>query len=131
MTHRRFGKLALLEEDSYESEGTEAGVALLPWGGSKGPARAAYLALRERGDLAWYYTIFLNPLPPALLEELRAKDLVIVPSSTISAVRRASAPAGRAGRGDHAVHRSPVQGTLPHRADPRGLEARTGELVRA
>ena len=30
-------------------------------------------------DLGWYYTMFLNPLPPALLAELRSKDLVIVP----------------------------------------------------
>ncbi len=80
MTHRRFGKVALLEQDAtYEAETTEAGVAVMPWGGSKGPARAAYLALRERGDLAWYYTMFLNPMPAALLEELRAKDLVLVP----------------------------------------------------
>ncbi len=80
MTRRRFGKLALLEQDSsYEVETPEARVAVLPWGGSKGAARAAYLALRERGDLAWYYTMFLNPLPPALLEELRTKELVLVP----------------------------------------------------
>jgi 2-oxoglutarate ferredoxin oxidoreductase subunit alpha len=80
MTHRRFGKLELLAQDAtYESETADASIAVLPWGGSKGPARAAYLALRDRGDLAWYYTMFLNPLPPALLEELRAKELVLVP----------------------------------------------------
>jgi 2-oxoglutarate ferredoxin oxidoreductase subunit alpha len=80
MTHRRFSKLALLEQDAtYEAETTDASIAVLPWGGSKGPARAAYLVLREHGGLAWYYTMFLNPLPPALLEELRAKELVLVP----------------------------------------------------
>ena len=29
--------------------------------------------------LGWYYTMFLNPLPPKMLEELRQKELVIVP----------------------------------------------------
>ena len=29
--------------------------------------------------MAWYYTMFLNPLPPRLLKELRKKKLVIVP----------------------------------------------------
>jgi 2-oxoglutarate ferredoxin oxidoreductase subunit alpha len=52
----------------------------MPWGGSKGPTLAAYRALREQGqNLAWYYTMYLNPLPPALLHELRSKDLVLVP----------------------------------------------------
>jgi len=53
---------------------------LLPWGGSKGPALEAYNALREAGvPISWYYTMFLNPLPPALLDELKQKRLVIVP----------------------------------------------------
>jgi 2-oxoglutarate ferredoxin oxidoreductase subunit alpha len=30
-------------------------------------------------DIGWYYTMFLNPLPAELLEELRQKDLVLVP----------------------------------------------------
>ena len=30
-------------------------------------------------DIAWYYTMFLHPLPIKLLEELQSKDLVIVP----------------------------------------------------
>ena len=52
----------------------------MPWGGSKGPARSAYLDLIADGvDVAWYYTMYLNPLPSSLLEELRAKDLGIVP----------------------------------------------------
>ena len=29
--------------------------------------------------MGWYYTMFLNPLPPKLLDELKQKDLVIVP----------------------------------------------------
>ena len=80
MTERRFSKLKLLEEASYESDNTAARIALMPWGGSKGPVREAYDALREQGlDIAWYYTMFLNPLPPQLLDELLGKDLVIVP----------------------------------------------------
>ena len=80
MTERRFSKLKLLEEASYESDNTAARIALMPWGGSKGPVREAYDALREQGlDIAWYYTMYLNPLPPRLLDELLGKDLVIVP----------------------------------------------------
>ena len=30
-------------------------------------------------SLGWYYTMFLHPLPPKLLEELKQKKLVIVP----------------------------------------------------
>ena len=80
MTERRFSKIKLLEEDDYESEGTEHSVALLPWGGSKGPAREAYNILKRQGaPVSWYYSMFLNPLPPKLLEELKQKELVIVP----------------------------------------------------
>ena len=80
MTQRRFGKIKLLEEDSYERDRPEESVALLPWGGSKGPALEAYNVIKESGvPVSWYYTIFLNPLPPKLLEELRQKELVIVP----------------------------------------------------
>ena len=80
MTERRFSKLKLLEEPNYEAENTNAPIALMPWGGSKGPVREAYDALREQGmNIGWYYTMFLNPLPPRLLEELLAKELVIVP----------------------------------------------------
>ena len=80
MTQRRFGKIKLLEEDSYERDRAEESVALLPWGGSKGPALEAYNVMKESGvPVGWYYTIFLNPLPPKLLEELRQKELVIVP----------------------------------------------------
>ena len=80
MTERRFSKLKLLEEDDYESDNTQESIALLPWGGSKGPSLEAYNALRQNGvPLSWYYTMFLNPLPPSLLNELRGKRLVIVP----------------------------------------------------
>ena len=80
MTQRRFSKIALLEEEDYEREGAEHSIALLPWGGSKGPAREAYDILRQQGvPVGWYYTMYLNPLPPKLLEELKQKDLVIVP----------------------------------------------------
>ncbi len=80
MTRRRFSKIRLLEDGSYEARNTGADVAVMPWGGSKGPTLEAYGLLVEDGaDLGWYYTMFLNPLPPALLEELRAKRLVLVP----------------------------------------------------
>ena len=80
MTQRRFSKINLLEEDDYESEGAEHSVAILPWGGSKGPAREAYDILKQQGaPVGWYYTMCLNPMPPKLLEELKQKDLVIVP----------------------------------------------------
>ena len=80
MTQRRFDKIKLLEEDFYERDRPEESVALLPWGGSKGPALEAYNMMKASGvPVAWYYTMFLNPLPPKLLEELRQKELVIVP----------------------------------------------------
>ena len=80
MTTRRFSKLKLLEDGTYESQNSDASVAIMPWGGSKGSALSAYEELAEEGaDLGWYYTMFLNPLPPELLEELKSKDLVIVP----------------------------------------------------
>jgi 2-oxoglutarate ferredoxin oxidoreductase subunit alpha len=80
MTERRFNKLELLKEDEFERENPRASVAILPWGGSKGPVREAYEILKGQGmPLSWYYTMFLNPLPPRMLEELQKKDLVIVP----------------------------------------------------
>ncbi|MBI4201000.1 MAG: 2-oxoacid:acceptor oxidoreductase subunit alpha [Chloroflexi bacterium] len=80
MTERRFGKLRLLMDGTYEQEDREAPVAVMSWGGSKGPALEAYNALKEQGErLAWYYTMYLHPLPTRLLEELREKRLVIVP----------------------------------------------------
>ena len=80
MTERRFSKLKLLENEAYESRNTDASIALMTWGGSKGPAQAAYDAIVDDGvDIGWYYTMFLNPLPKELLEELRQKDLVLIP----------------------------------------------------
>ena len=80
MTERRFSKLKLLENEDYESRNTDASIALMPWGGSKGPAQGAYEAVLDSGmDIGWYYTMYLNPLPADLLEELREKDLVLVP----------------------------------------------------
>jgi len=80
MTERRFSKVKLLESDDYESDQTENSIAVLPWGGSKGPAQEAYNDLKKAGlPVSWYYTMFLNPLPPKMLEELKKKDLVIVP----------------------------------------------------
>lgn len=80
MTHRRFSKLRLLEDGTYESKNPNASVALFPWGASKGPAQEAFDLVQAEGiELGWYYTMFLNPMPPALLKELQSKDLVIVP----------------------------------------------------
>ena len=80
MTERRFSKLGLLDDGYYESENADASVAVMPWGGSKGPGYEAYRQLREQGvDVGWRYTMFLNPLPSQLLEELQSKELVIVP----------------------------------------------------
>ena len=80
MSHRRFSKLKLLSDAEFESKNNAAKVAIMPWGGSKGPGQEAYDLLTDEGfDLSWYYTMFLNPLPDGLLEELKTKDLVIVP----------------------------------------------------
>ena len=80
MTERRFSKLKLLEDGTYESENSESSIALLPWGGSKGAAREAYDQMKASGlNIAWYYTMQIHPMPPKLMEELRSKDLVLVP----------------------------------------------------
>lgn len=80
MTQRRFSKLKLLEDGTYESKHQEEPIVIMPWGGSKGPVLEAYNILVEQGvPIAWYYTMFLNPLPPKLLEQLLQKELVIVP----------------------------------------------------
>lgn len=80
MTERRFSKLELLTDGSYESTNAQEPIALMPWGGSKGPAQEAYNVLTAQGGrLGWCYTMFLHPLPPKLLEELRKKELVLVP----------------------------------------------------
>jgi len=80
MTERRFKKLELLNDGAYETENAESSVIVMPWGGSKGPAKEAFLGLRSANmDIGWAYTMFVHPLPPALLEQLRQKELVIVP----------------------------------------------------
>ena len=80
MTQRRFNKLKLLTNGTYESLNQEAPIALMPWGGTKGPGMEAYQLLTKQNiSLGWVYTMFLNPLPETLLTQLRAKDLVIVP----------------------------------------------------
>jgi len=80
MTERRFSKIKLLEENEYERENPQESIVLMPWGGSKGPAREAYNVLMEQGlGIGWYYTMFLNPVPPRMLEELKQKEVVIVP----------------------------------------------------
>ena len=80
MTQRRFNKLKLLEDGTYEAETQSESIAVMTWGGSKAPTREAYNVLVAQGErLAWYYTMYLHPLPSRLLEELREKDLVIVP----------------------------------------------------
>ena len=80
MTERRFSKLKLLLDGTYESENSQEPIALIPWGGSKGSAREAYdIIATKGGGIAWYFTMYLHPLPPKLLEELQQKELVLVP----------------------------------------------------
>jgi pyruvate/2-oxoacid:ferredoxin oxidoreductase alpha subunit len=74
MTNRRFSKLNLLENESYEKLNEEAEICLMPWGGSKGPSLEVYnLLVEECIDLGWYYTMYINPLPKKLVEELKGK----------------------------------------------------------
>ena len=80
MTERRFSKLLLLDDGTFESENESSNIALAPWGGSKGPALDAFNELREEGvDLSWYYTMYIHPMPEEMLTALKQKDLVIVP----------------------------------------------------
>ena len=79
MTERRFNKLNLLKDGHYESDNTHESIVIMPWGGSKGPSQEAYQQLRGKLPIGWYYTMYLNPLPTSLLEELRQKELVLVP----------------------------------------------------
>ena len=80
MTERRFAKLDLLKDGTFESKDSQHPVAVLPWGGSKGPMSEAYDILEQDGvPVSWNFTMYLNPLPSGLLEELRAKELVLVP----------------------------------------------------
>tara|TARA_Y100000590_G_scaffold57552_1_gene60626 strand:- start:14654 stop:16336 length:1683 start_codon:yes stop_codon:yes gene_type:complete len=80
MTNRRFNKLKLLENEEYESINNHNEISIMPWGGSKGPVQEAYKNLIEEGvEIGWFYTMFLNPLPKKLLDELKEKKLIIVP----------------------------------------------------
>jgi 2-oxoglutarate ferredoxin oxidoreductase subunit alpha len=80
MTERRFNKLKLLDDGTYEALDMGSSIAIMPWGGSKGPAFETYKRLIESGeDISWYYTMYLNPLPSKLLDEIKSKDLVIIP----------------------------------------------------
>ncbi|MFL2764428.1 MAG: 2-oxoacid:acceptor oxidoreductase subunit alpha [Dehalococcoidia bacterium] len=80
MTNRRFNKLKLLENEEYESINNHNEISIMPWGGSKGPVQEAYKNLIEEGvEIGWFYTMFLNPIPKKLLDELKEKKLIIVP----------------------------------------------------
>lgn len=80
MTERRFAKLKVLNDGWFEAENADADVVLLPWGGSKGAGRAAWNELQAEGvDIGWYYTMFVNPMPAAMLAALKTKRLVLVP----------------------------------------------------
>jgi len=80
MTERRFSKLKLLNDGTFESDNENSNIALVPWGGSKGPALEAYNELQsENKDLGWYYTMYIHPMPEEMLDALKEKDLVIVP----------------------------------------------------
>ncbi len=125
MTERRFSKLDLLKGGSYEAERTSARVAVLPWGSSKGPTLVAYRDLVAEGqDIAWYYTMYLNPMPEALLDELREKELVLIPELSfmgqLGQVLRS--------RGVNAQSITQYTG-LPFKE--RDLKQRIGEAVRA
>ena len=80
MTERRFRKLESLLDSPYEHDRIDCDVSIMPWGGSKGPAKEAYDELLLDGkDVGWFYTMFLNPINLKLLDELRNKKLVLVP----------------------------------------------------
>ena len=80
MTNRRFSKLSLLENETYEKTNEESSIILMPWGGSKGPSLEVFNLLAKEGiNLGWYYTMYINPLPKKMVEELRNKKLVLVP----------------------------------------------------
>ena len=80
MTERRFSKLSLLNDGTYESENEESDIVVMPWGGTKGPAYEAYNNLKVDGcEVGWMYTMYIHPMPEEMLEKLRTKKLVIVP----------------------------------------------------
>ncbi len=80
MTERRFSKLSLLNDGTYESDNDDSDVVLVPWGGTKGPAYEAYTFLKvDKCNIGWMYTMYIHPMPEEMLEKLRSKKLVIVP----------------------------------------------------
>ena len=80
MTERRFAKLDVLNDGTYETDNSQSSIALVPWGGSKGPARDAYNILKNSDiDVSWYYTMYIHPMPQNMLDDLREKELVLVP----------------------------------------------------
>ena len=80
LTHRRFKKMDLLDDAPVEVENLDAGVLIMPWGSSKGPAQEAYGRLLELGhEVGWVYSMALNPLPEALKLVLSGAELVLVP----------------------------------------------------
>ena len=80
MTERRFSKLSLLNDGTYESDNEDAEILIVPWGGSKGPAYEAYEQLKkDKVDIGWMYTMYIHPMPEKMLEILRSKKLVVVP----------------------------------------------------
>jgi 2-oxoglutarate/2-oxoacid ferredoxin oxidoreductase subunit alpha len=78
MTDRRFAKLKVLNDATYEAKKMDAPVIVLPWGGSKGSAEAAWNELDAEGvNVGWAYTMFLNPFPEALLQGLQGKRVLV------------------------------------------------------
>ena len=89
MTERRFSKLKLLEEEHYESATPTRRSRLCPGAAPKGRCGKRTMPC---GSKAWMWAgatpCSYNPIPPKLLEELRSKDLVIVPELNYQASGR-------------------------------------------
>ena len=80
MTTRRFNKLKLLENEKFESINPDASVVIMPWGGSKGPAYEAFQEIVDTVEgVGWLYTMYVNPLNPELIDQLKKADLILVP----------------------------------------------------
>lgn len=80
LTERRFKKLSLLDDAHYEIEDEDSQVIIMSWGSSKGPAREAYLRLKNRGaNIGWIYSVALNPLPEKVKQALGKANFILVP----------------------------------------------------
>ena len=80
LTERRFKKLSLLNDAHYEIEDEDRQVIIMSWGSSKGPAREAYLRLKNQGtDIGWIYSVALNPLPEKVKQALGKANFILVP----------------------------------------------------